>query len=317
MKNRIKIGASACLLGENVRYDGGHRHDRHLTDTMGEWFDFVPVCPETECGLGVPRETLRLAGDPETPRLVTTKTGIDHSDRMKRWVENRLDGLSRENLCGFVFKSKSPSCGMGRIKVHNPNGAAAGNQGAGLFARGFMDRFPRIPAEEESRFHDPKLRESFVEAVFVLKGWRELLCKKKTAGSLVEFHTRQKLLVLSHSETHYRLMGKLVAKGKSMPVPQLYDEYEDLLVAALKLKTTVKKNTNVLQHIMGYFKNQFSPAEKAELTEILENYRQGDIPLIVPATLLGHYARKYDQSYLKAQTYLNPHPILLKLKNHA
>jgi uncharacterized protein YbgA (DUF1722 family)/uncharacterized protein YbbK (DUF523 family) len=315
MTDRIKIGISSCLLGNNVRWNGGHQQDRFLIETLGQFVDYVPVCPEVETGLGIPRETLRLVGDPENPRLVTTKTGIDHTDWMKQWARGRLDNLQKENLCGFIFKCDSPSSGMIRVKVYNNKGGVA-KTGVGIFARMFMERFPRIPVEDDGRLHNPKIRETFIEAVFVLKQWREALGLKKTVGNLVDFHTRQKLLILSHSPNHYRQMGKLVAGGKKMPAGDLYDQYEILLLEALKLKTTEKKQTNVLHHVMGYFKKQLSADEKAEILEIIENYRNGYVPLIVPVTLLNHFVRKYDQPYLKQQTYLNPHPAALKLRNH-
>ena len=315
MFERIKIGISSCLLGENVRWNGGHQQDRFLIETLGQFVDYVPVCPEVETGLGIPRETLRLVGDPESPRLVTTRTGIDHTDQMKRWAAGRLKALEKENLCGFIFKYDSPSSGMIRVKVYNDKGGVKKN-GVGIFARMFMERFPRIPVEDDGRLHDPTIRETFIEAVFVLKQWREALSRQKTVGNLVDFHTRQKLLALAHSPNHYRQMGKLVAGGKKIPASELYDQYEILLLEALKLKTTVKKQTNVLQHVMGYFKKQLSADEKAEILEVIDSYRNGYVPLIVPLTLLNHYVRKYDQPYLKEQTYLNPHPAALKLRNH-
>jgi uncharacterized protein YbgA (DUF1722 family)/uncharacterized protein YbbK (DUF523 family) len=317
MERTIKIGVSACLLGQKVRYNGGHSRARYLTDTLGQWFDYVPVCPEVECGMSIPRETLRLVGDPDNPRLVTSKTGVDHTRQMKQWARKRLDDLAAEELCGFVFKSRSPSSGMERVKVYTPEGSPTGQKSVGIFARAFMDRFPRIPVEEDGRLNDPILRENFIESVFVMKAWRETLARRKSMGSLVDFHTRHKLLIMAHGQTQYRQMGKLVAGGKAMPPTELYDQYETLLFEALRLKATVKKNANVLMHMLGYFKKQLTADEKAELLEILEAYRRGDFPLIVPMTLVNHYVRKYDQPYLKDQVYLNPHPLSLRLRNHA
>jgi len=315
MENRIKIGISACLLGENVRWNGGHSRDRYLTDTLGLYVEYVPVCPEVECGMGVPRETLRLAGDPDNPSLVTSKTNIDHTDRMNRWARKRVKDLEKENLCGFIFKKKSPSSGLFNVPVRTSKGMPQ-KKGQGIFARIFTEHFPLIPVEEEGRLHDPKLRETFIEQIFTLKRWRETLAKRKSMGTLVEFHTRHKLLMMSHSPNHYRLMGKLVAGGKTIPAKDLFEQYENLLMEALRLKTTQKKNINVLQHIMGYFKKFISPDEKQELLEIIEQYRKEYVPLIVPVTLLNHYVRKYKQPYLAQQVYLNPHPVALKLRNH-
>jgi len=315
MENRIKIGISACLLGENVRWNGGHARDRYLTDTLGLYVEYVPVCPEVECGMGVPRETLRLVGDPDNPSLVTSKTNIDHTGRMIGWARKRVKALEKEDLCGFVFKKNSPSSGLFNVPVKNFKGMPQ-KKGQGLFARTFTEHFPLIPAEEEGRLHDSKLRETFIEQIFTLKRWRETLAKGKSMRNLIDFHTRHKLLMMSHSPNHSRMMGKRVAEGKAIPEKELFVQYETLLMEALRLKTSQKKNINVLQHIMGYFKKQLSPDEKQELLEIIEQYRKEYVPLIVPITLLNHYVRKYKQPYLAQQVYLNPHPIALKLRNH-
>jgi uncharacterized protein YbgA (DUF1722 family)/uncharacterized protein YbbK (DUF523 family) len=316
MDKKIRIGVSECLLGHQVRYDGGHKWDRFLTDTLGQYVEYVPVCPEVECGLGVPREAMRLIGDPESPRLVTIRTREDLTDRMVAWARGRVKELEEENLCGFIFKSDSPSSGMERVKVYTDKGMPE-KKGKGIFASIFMEHFPLIPVEEEGRLHDPKLRENFIESIFTLMRWRELLSQGKSVRNLVAFHTQNKMLLFSHSEKHHRMMGKLVAAGKSAPANELYEKYETLLMEALKLKTTIKKNTNVLQHMMGYFKQQLSSDEKQEMLEVIGEYRKGYIPLIVPVTLLNHYVRKYKEPYLVQQTYLNPHPIALQLRNHA
>jgi len=315
MVERFRVGISACLLGENVRWNGGHKLDRYLTNTLGQFVDYVPVCPEVECGLGIPRETLRLVGDPENPRLVTFKTKIDHTDRMRQWAKNRVEALEKEDLCGFIFKSDSPSSGMIRVKVYNEKGMPE-KKGVGMFARAFMQHFPLIPVEDDGRLHDPNIRENFIEQIFTLKRWREILAEKATMGNLVGFHTRHKLLILAHSPKHSRLLGKLVADGKQMPIQTLYKDYEFVLIEALRLKPTIRKNLNVLQHVMGYFKKQLSADEKRELIEVLEQYRNEYVPLIVPITLINHYVRKYAQPYLRQQTYLNPHPVELKLRTH-
>ncbi len=315
MLNKIKLGISSCLLGEKVRYDGGHKWDRFITDTLGKFVEFVPVCPEVECGLGVPREAMRLEGDPSAPRLVTRHTRKDHTDRLVRWAKEKVARLESEDLCGFIFKSDSPSSGMERVKVYNDRGMPVA-KGVGVFARIFMEHFPLLPVEDEGRLHDPGLREHFIERLFTLKRWRQTLALGPSRGNLVDFHTRHKLLVLAHSPNHYRLLGKLVAQAKAMSLPQLYEQYQARLMEALSLKTTVTKNVNVLLHAMGYFKKQLSAEEKEELLEVIENYRKGYIPLIVPVTLINHYVRKYDQAYLRSQYYLHPHPIELKLRNH-
>ena len=314
MTSSIKIGVSTCLLGEKVRYDGGHKHNRYITQTLGQFFAFVPVCPESECGLGIPREAMRLVGEVDHPRLVTNKTNIDRTDQLLSWADIRLNALEKDNLCGFIFKKDSPSSGLYRVKVYNDKGQPV-KSGRGLFAAAFTARFPRIPVEEEGRLHDPSLRENFIEQVFALKRWREVLGKKKSMGNLVDFHTLEKLLLMAHSPKHYREMGKLVAGGKRLQVSDLYDRYEGLLIEALGLKATVSKHTNVLMHVMGYFKKQLSGDEKQEVLELIENYRSGHLPLIVPVTLLNHFVRKFSQPYLSVQTHLNPHPLDLQLRN--
>ena len=310
----ITLGISTCLLGEEVRWDGGHKLDQLLTHTLGRFVQYCPVCPEVECGFGVPREPLQLEGDPHAPRLVTARTRRDHTGRMLRWAHRRVRELEAEDLCGFILKSKSPSCGMERIEVYDAGGMAV-PRGVGIFARGFMEHFPLIPVEDDGRLHDPVLRDNFVERVFVMQRWRDAVRGKRSRGELVRFHTRHKLLILSHSPRHYRLMGRLVAQAA--PINALYDEYERLLMEALRLKATPAKHGNVLQHIMGYFKKQLSLDAKAELLEIIASYRQGHVPLIVPITLINHYVRLYDQSYLTGQYYLYPHPLELQLRNHA
>lgn len=315
MEQKIKLGISTCLLGENVRYDGGHKLDRFLTETLGQYVEYAPVCPEVECGLPVPRESMHLEGDPVSPRLVTIRTKQDMTDRMIQWALKRVVELEKEGLCGFIFKSDSPSSGMERVRVYNEKGMPV-KRGVGMFARVFMDHFPLLPVEDEGRLHDPELRENFIERIFTLKRWRGVLAEKQSRGNLVDFHTKHKLLILSHSPKHYQEMGKLVARAKELPLKEVYERYQTLLMESLGLKTTPKKNANVLMHMVGYFKEQLSSEEKQELLDIIENYRQEYVPLIVPVTLINHYVRKYNEPYLKQQVYLNPHPLELHLRNH-
>ena len=315
MNERVRLGISSCLLGNAVRWNSGHKLDRYLTSTLGQFVDYVPVCPEVEAGFGVPRESMRLVGDAENPRLITFKTKVDHTERMLGWTKKRVKELEKEDLHGFIFKNGSPSSGMIRVKVYTEKGMPV-KKGVGMFARAFMEHFPLIPAEDDGRLHDPKIRENFIERIFALQRWRQTISAGKNMGNLVDFHTRNKLLILSHSQKHSRLMGKLVAGGKQMPMDELYAQYEALLMESLALKTTPKKNMNVLQHLMGYFKKQLSKDEKQELLEVFDRYRQEFVPLVVPITLINHFVRKYDQPYLKMQTYLNPHPVELKLRTH-
>ncbi len=316
MNRPIRLGISRCLLGDKVRYDGGHKHDPFLTKTLGEYVEYVPVCPEVECGLPIPRAAPRLVGNADNPRLATHKTGIDHTKRIQDWAKGRLAELELEGLCGFIFKSKSPSSGMERVKVYSESGNLSG-QSVGIFARMFMRHFPLLPVEEEGRLHDPGLRENFIDRIFLLRRYRDMLKSGQNLGNLITFHTRHKLQLLAHSPDLYRAMGRLVAQGKGMAKDQLFKNYHEMLMQCTRMKATPPKHRNVLQHIMGYFKNELLPDEKQELLEIIGNYAQGVVPLIVPVTLLTHYVNKFEQFYLQDQTYLRPHPIELKLRNHA
>jgi uncharacterized protein YbgA (DUF1722 family)/uncharacterized protein YbbK (DUF523 family) len=311
---KIKIGTSACLLGEKVRYDGGHRLDQYITETLGRYFEWVQVCPEVEYGLPVPREAMHLTGEPASPRLVTVRTGIDHTDGMIKWAADKLIRLEKEALCGFIFKSKSPSSGIGGIKVYSSSGIT--NKGTGIFGGAFMHYFPLIPVIDDARLHNPDLRGNFIEQVLIYKRWREFIKKGGKIRELIAFHANLKLLILSHSPKHYSSLGVLVARAKQYRPDALYSEYIKILMEGLRLLATVKKNTNVLLHIAGYFKKRLSPDDKRELLEVIEEYHKGHIPLIVPVVLINHYARKFDEPYLKTQFYLNPHPIELMLRNH-
>jgi len=316
MTERIKVLVSACLLGEKVRYDGGHKRDLFLNETLGPFVEWVRVCPEVDCGLPVPREAMRLVGDPTSPRLVTNRTGIDYTDRMERWAKARFEELAGLDLCGYICKKDSPSSGMERVKVYGAGGGIPARTGAGVFTRMFMERFPRIPVEEEGRLTDPLLREMFVERVFCLRRFRDLLARPLSRGSLVEFHTDHKLLLLSHDRRHYEEMGRLVAGAKSLPIDTLYRKYEEIFMAALAHKATPKKCADVLSHMMGYFRKMLSSVEKQEMIEVIDQYRLRLVPLVVPVTLIRHYVRKYDVAYLARQVFLNPHPVELMLRNH-
>ncbi len=264
---------------------------------------------------GYSTESMRLEGGPEAPRLVTTRSKIDLTLRMMRWAQKRVVELEKEDLCGFIFKSDSPSSGMERVKIYGENKMPV-KKGVGIFAGIFMKHFPLLPVEDEGRLHDPALRENFIERVFALRRWRESRKEKGGEEALIDFHTSHKFLILAHSPRHYQLMGKLVANQRSMPREELLDKYQVLLLESLALKGTPQKHVNVLQHMLGYFKKQLTADEKTELLEIIGDYQRGYIPLIVPVSLLRHYVRKYEQSYLQRQVYLNPHPVELKLRNH-
>ena len=311
----IRVGISACLLGQEVRFDGGHKRDRYITDTLGRFFEWIPVCPEVEMGLGTPRETLRLVGSPENPRLVFFKMGGDITDGMQAWAGSRLEALAGANLSGYILKSDSPSCGMERVRVYRSSGIPS-KDGVGIFARALMDRFPLLPVEEEGRLHDLPLRENFVERVFCYRRWRDAVTGGLTRGRLVGFHTAHKLLLLAHSPRHYTELGRLVANAKSLSPKALEARYGELFMAGMRVKATARKHTNVMQHILGYLKGDLDARDKAELLAVIDDYYRGLVPLVVPLTLLKHYLARIHVPYLIDQIYLNPHPKELMLRNH-
>ncbi len=314
---RIRFGISSCLLGNKVRYDGGHKLDHYLKETLGRHVDWVAVCPEVEYGLPVPREPMHLAGPACSYRLITKKTGTDHTVGMRRWARRRIHELKREDLCGFVFKSRSPSCGVENVKVHDPSSKVTRLSGVGIFARAFMKCFPYIPVEDEDRLEDPSLRENFIDRAFVYRRWKEFQGEAKRAGDLVLFHTDHKLMILSHSRRHYEMLGALVANQKRYRRERLCSEYIGNLMEGLKLIATRKKHTNVLHHILGYFRKKISTDEKNELLGLIQKYHDGLVPLIVPVTLINHHVRKFEEHYLLRQYYLFPDPDGLMMRNQA
>jgi uncharacterized protein YbgA (DUF1722 family)/uncharacterized protein YbbK (DUF523 family) len=273
------------------------------------------VCPEVEYGLPVPRETLRLTGDPASPRLVASRTGKDHTEGMERWAEAKLNKLANEGLSGFIFKSRSPSSGLKRVNVYTTEGMPGG-KGTGIFAAAFTRRNPLIPVIDDGMLQDPLLRENFIDAVFMYRRWQDFIEKGGRASDMIALHTDLKLLIMAHSPKHYTVLGRLVAEAKAHAPAEIRASYAGLLMEAARLQATRSKHTNVLLHCLGYFKKRLAADEKAEMLEIIETYRKGYIPLIVPVTLIKHYARKYGQSYLMRQHYLNPYPVELALRNH-
>ena len=315
MEEKINIGISSCLLGEQVRYDGGHKHDRFLTDVLGPYVEWVPVCPELEVGMGIPREAVRLVGPPSAPRMVGIDSGKDWTEKMLAYSRRRVEQIGKLNLSGYILKSKSPSCGMERVKLYNPKGMAT-KDGVGLFAEVLIKGHPLIPVEEEGRLNDPHLRDNFIVRVFAYHRLQKLMEGRFTVGRLVEFHTAEKYLLLAHSPKHYRELGPLVANAKKMPVAEVKERYRALYMECLKVRSTVKKNTNVLQHIVGYLPDGLPAAERKEILQVIEDYRTGFVPLVVPVTLLRHYVRAHSVAYIQNQVYLNPHPKELMLRNH-
>jgi uncharacterized protein YbgA (DUF1722 family)/uncharacterized protein YbbK (DUF523 family) len=311
----LRLGISRCLLGDEVRFDGGHKRDSFLTDVFGRYVEWVPVCPEVEAGLGTPREAMRLVGDLQNPRLVTIKSGIDHTRAVETMATTRIAELRNLDLSGYVFKKGSPSCGIARVRLYNEQGMPNRN-GVGLFARAFIEQFPLIPVEEEGRLCEPTLRENFIERVFCCRRWQDLVQGGIARQALVQFHTIHKYLLLAHSPQQFKVLGRLVGKAHQYRLKDLVSRYEELFMRALAAKATVRKHVNVLQHIMGYFKERLSAQEKAELLDVISDYHQELTPLIVPLTLIKHYVQIFDVGYIREQIYLNPHPKELMLRNH-
>jgi len=311
----IRLGISRCLLGDEVRFDGGHKQDKFLTDVLSRYVEWVPVCPEVEAGLGIPREAMRLVGDPRHPRLMSATSKHDHIKAMETMVEERLDSLKEEDLSGFVFKRGSPSCGVERVRVYTPQGMPS-HSGAGIFAKAFREEFPLIPVEEEGRLCDPSLRENFIERVFCYRRFQDVVQNETTRQVLIRFHTIHKYLLLAHSQQHYEVMGRLIGQADRYHPKELTLRYGELLMKTLAVKATVRKHVNVLHHIMGYFKNRLKTQEKTELLGVVDDYHRGLTPLIVPLTLIKHYVQTFDVGYVRDQVYLNPHPKELMLRNH-
>jgi len=310
----LRVGVSQCLLGDHVRHDGGHKRDPYLTLTLSRFVEWVPVCPEVEMGLGTPRETLRLVREGDTVRFVS-RSGLDHTDAMRAWSRRRLRELSRLELCGYVLKKDSPSCGMERVRVHHGRGAPSRN-GRGLFAEELMAAFPGLPVEEEGRLTDPRLRESFIERLFAFRRLRDLFSGRFSVGRLVAFHTAHKMLLLAHSPVDYRELGRLVARARELPADAVRKDYARLFMQALAVPATPRRHTNVLQHMLGHFSQHLDAAERGELLVLIEDYRRGLVPLVVPLTLVRHHVVRHDVAYLRGQVYLEPHPKELMLRNH-
>ncbi|MBN1934916.1 MAG: DUF523 and DUF1722 domain-containing protein [Anaerolineae bacterium] len=311
----IRLGISACLLGQKVRYDGGHKLDHFLADELGRYVEWVPVCPEVECGLPIPREAMRLVDNPEAPRLVTIKTGIDLTEQMTVWAKQRVEQLADKRLHGFVFKKDSPSSGLFRVRVYNEHGMAE-RVGVGMFAGQVARRFPLLPLEEEGRLNDARLRENFIDRIFTYQRWRSTLANHPTPGGMVSFHTAHKMTLLAHSPAHYRTLGRLVAQIGQRPLDEIVDEYGALLMEGLKAIATPGRQFNTMQHLMGFLKDSLDAHDKEELLEQMHDYRQGLTPLIVPITLLKHHIGRLPvPDWVHQQVYLNPYPKELMLRN--
>ncbi len=333
MDSKPRIGISSCLLGNKVRHDGGHKHEPFITQTLGRHVEWVPVCPELEVGMGVPRETVRLVGSPSNPKMIAGKSGKDWTREMQSYANKQVRRLEEMNLSGYILKKNSPSCGMEHVRVYpepprvvkgrystgygvySPKGMP-NKQGRGLFAQTLMTKFPLLPVEEEGRLYNPGLRENFIERVFGYHRWQVLVSDGRSIKRLVDFHSQEKLLLFAHSEAHMRRLGRIVAQAKRRSFRAAVEEYGRLFMEALGHRATQRKNTNVLRHMLGYFLEQLSSDERKELLGIIGDYHRSFVPLVVPLTLIRHYVGAYDISYLRTQSYLQPHPKELMLRNH-
>ena len=315
MNPPVRIGISACLLGEAVRFDGGHKRDAYLTGTFGRFVEWVPVCPEVECGFGTPREAMRLVRSEKDVRLITVRSAVDLTDRLDGYARRRVVELMSEHLSGYVLKKDSPSCGLERVKVYDSNKVPE-KSGRGLFAARLVERFPELPVEEEGRLADPRLRENFVERVFAYWRLNQLFGARWAVGGLVQFHTAHKLILMAHSPDAYQKLGRLVARAGGLPKKEVQRRYTHGFMTALAAIATPGRHVNVLQHIAGYFKDALDSASKAELLGAIDDYRRELVPLMVPLTLVRHYVRVLDVPYLAGQLYLDPHPKELMLRNH-
>jgi len=311
----ITIGVSKCLIGEKVRYDGNHARNSFVADTLNKWVEFTPVCPEADLGMGIPRPTIRLEKQKNDIKLICPSTNKDYSKQMNNYGLKKVKEFKKNELDGYIFKRSSPSCGINKLKVFRDDGSIE-RTGIGFFAKNILEQFPNLPIEDEGRLSDPQLRENFIERIFCHNRWRNLKNKGLTIKRLVEFHTVHKLLLRAHNETAYRRLGKIVGSAKTISNKELFKSYEDEFYKALLKKTTKKNHANVLYHALGYLKKQLNLDEKQRLIDVIEEYRTGILPLIVPLSLFNYQIMLHDIKYLKSQLYFNPHPKELNLKNH-
>lgn len=315
MSRPIRIGISACLLGEKVRRDGSHARDLYVAEELARYVEFVPLCPELACGMGLPREAVRQVDCAGEIRLIARDSAEDWTQRMDNWCRKVLPDLEEENLDGFILKSGSDTCGLHRSMIHSTTGKPA-RRGTGYFTRKLMEHFPQLPVETAKRLTNPLSRENFIRRVFVLKRWNEMLERGMRIGNLVDFHTRHKLIIRAHDLKGYRELGHLLGESSMFNVDEIFHTYATLLFRSLKLKATPKKNADVLTHASGYLKHNLDKEDKQELLAQINAYKSGKIPLLIPVTIINHHARKHDKQYLLQQLFFNPDSTELKLLNH-
>ena len=306
----IKVGISACLLGDQVRFDGGHKRSSFCADELQRHVEFVKLCPEVGIGMPVPRPTIRLEQHQTGVRAIVPKTGEDVTQRLSEFADRAQPHL--QQLSGYVLCAKSPSCGMERVKLYDPQTGHARKEAQGIFVQRLRQLHPALPLEEDGRLNDAPLRENFVMRVYVYHAWQQLP-KPLTKADLLRFHTSLKLLLLAHNQQQYRALGRLVADQQKISA-EFSKSYIEAIMAALAHPATRANHTNVLQHIQGYFSQHLNAEQKAELSELIMAYHDGIQPLLAPLTLLRHYLREFPDAYLAEQRYLNPYPADLKLR---
>jgi uncharacterized protein YbgA (DUF1722 family)/uncharacterized protein YbbK (DUF523 family) len=312
--DKIPVGISSCLLGDQVRFDGGHKRHRFVTDVLGDYVQWVPSCPEVGAGMGVPRESIRLVRAGEGVRALGNRSDDDYTEGLARYSERRVAQLAPMRLRGYVLKKDSPSCGMERVRLYDENGVPA-RTGVGIFAERLMEQSPNLPVEEEGRLNDPRIRENFITRLFTYDRWLRLVESGPSPGDIVEFHTQHKMLIMAHSQPHYRHLGPLVARAGTTDMPTLVEEYEKHLMAGLRVIATPGQHANVLEHLAGWLKNDLGKEDKQELHDAIRQYRIGRIPLVAPLLLLYHHLKHLRDDWLDAQVYLQPYPAELALRS--
>jgi uncharacterized protein YbgA (DUF1722 family)/uncharacterized protein YbbK (DUF523 family) len=313
MEKAIKVGISACVLGEKVRFDSGHKASKFVSNELSHYFEFVSTCPEVGVGMPVPRPTIRLVSNEERIALVETKDStIDHTDAMLKYSTQKVAKLMKQQLCGYIVCAKSPTCGMERVKVYEKNGAS--NVGIGLFTHELMKEMPWLPVEEDGRLNDPVLKENFITRIYTLHDFYQSMGNEPTRAKMIAFHSRYKLSLMAHNPSAYRELGRLVADIKAYPMDEFYIAYRTMFMQAMACRATRKNNTNVLMHLQGYFKRDLASAQKIELRRVIDDYRIGLLPLLAPITLIKHYLSAHPDSYLQEQKFLEPYPQELRLR---
>lgn len=311
-QEKLPLGISSCLLGEAVRFDGGHKQNHFIEQTLGQYFSLIPFCPEVEIGLGVPREPLRLISKENKIHCVgINDETLDVTDKLKQYANGQ--SLWHSRLCGYILKKDSPSCGMERVKIYFSD--IPSKVGVGIYAKQLMTNYPLLPVEEEGRLGDPILRENFIQRVYVMHRWQQLVQEGITTHALTTFHSQHKLILMSHDQNDCRSLGKLLATLDKQNIEKISHEYIQGLMASLKKITTIGNHVNVLQHIQGYLKRELNADDKAELCETIESYRLGELPLIVPITLLKHHFRNSPDPFIENSFYMSACPQELGLQN--